>query len=100
MRRKIANPRIILLDCTLEYKKGESQTNVEITNEGDWEALLKAEEDWIKQTVSCLWSCEGLCVRACGVCCVCVCLREFVVKLYHFSMCTTVGSVCVDRFDA
>lgn len=52
MKRKIANPRVILLDCTLEYKKGESQTNVEISNEGDWEALLKAEEDWIKATVS------------------------------------------------
>lgn len=25
------NPRIILLDCALEYKKGESQTNVEIS---------------------------------------------------------------------
>eukprot|EP00277_Geminigera_cryophila_P003415 CAMPEP_0179433808 /NCGR_PEP_ID=MMETSP0799-20121207/18149_1 /TAXON_ID=46947 /ORGANISM="Geminigera cryophila, Strain CCMP2564" /LENGTH=561 /DNA_ID=CAMNT_0021212011 /DNA_START=155 /DNA_END=1840 /DNA_ORIENTATION=+ len=51
MRRKIKNPRIVLLDCQLEYKKGESQTNVEISNEGDWEALLKAEEDWIKATV-------------------------------------------------
>ena len=48
MRRKIKNPRVVLLDCQLEYKKGESQTNVEISNEGDWEALLKAEEDWIK----------------------------------------------------
>jgi T-complex protein 1 subunit gamma len=27
MRRRIVNPRIILLDCPLEYKKGESQTN-------------------------------------------------------------------------
>jgi T-complex protein 1 subunit gamma len=51
MARKIKNPRVVLLDCTLEYKKGESQTNVEISNEGDWEALLKAEEDWIKATV-------------------------------------------------
>eukprot|EP00286_Rhodomonas_abbreviata_P005094 CAMPEP_0181324780 /NCGR_PEP_ID=MMETSP1101-20121128/20556_1 /TAXON_ID=46948 /ORGANISM="Rhodomonas abbreviata, Strain Caron Lab Isolate" /LENGTH=557 /DNA_ID=CAMNT_0023433007 /DNA_START=99 /DNA_END=1772 /DNA_ORIENTATION=+ len=51
MRRKIRNPKVVLLDCTLEYKKGESQTNVEISNEGDWEALLKAEEDWIKMTV-------------------------------------------------
>jgi len=51
MRRKVVNPRVVLLDCTLEYKNGESQTNVEITNEGDWEALLKAEEDWIKATV-------------------------------------------------
>ena len=25
MRRRIVNPRIMLLDCNLEYKKGESQ---------------------------------------------------------------------------
>ncbi|KAL9696490.1 hypothetical protein quinque_016069 [Culex quinquefasciatus] len=30
MRRYIEKPRIVLLDCPLEYKKGESQTNVEI----------------------------------------------------------------------
>ena len=29
MRRRILKPRIILLDCPLEYKKGESQTNME-----------------------------------------------------------------------
>lgn len=40
MRRKIPNPRILLLDCPLEYKKGESQTNVEISNEGDWCARI------------------------------------------------------------
>mmetsp|Transcript_29671 Transcript_29671/g.87809 ORF Transcript_29671/g.87809 Transcript_29671/m.87809 type:complete len:558 (-) Transcript_29671:3972-5645(-) len=49
MRRKIANPRILLLDCPLEYKKGENQTNVEITKEEDWAALLKAEEEQIKK---------------------------------------------------
>ena len=26
MKREIHNPRVMLLDCTLEYKKGESQT--------------------------------------------------------------------------
>ena len=36
MRRKIHNPRILLLDCPLEYKKGENQTNVELTREEDW----------------------------------------------------------------
>ncbi len=36
MRRKIQNPRILLLDCPLEYKKGESQTNVELSKEEDW----------------------------------------------------------------
>lgn len=39
MRRKIHNPRILLLDCPLEYKKGENQTNVEVTKEDDWYAL-------------------------------------------------------------
>ncbi|SLM34570.1 t-complex protein 1 subunit gamma [Lasallia pustulata] len=33
MRRRIENPRIILLDCPLEYKKGESQTNIETSKE-------------------------------------------------------------------
>ena len=36
MRRKIASPRILLLDCPLEYKKGENQTNVELSKEEDW----------------------------------------------------------------
>jgi T-complex protein 1 subunit gamma len=33
MRRTIKNPRIILLDCPMEYKKGESQTNMELKTE-------------------------------------------------------------------
>merc|ERR1719446_226629 len=33
MRREIKNPRIVLLDCPLEYKKGESMTNMEFTKE-------------------------------------------------------------------
>mmetsp|Transcript_17862 Transcript_17862/g.50309 ORF Transcript_17862/g.50309 Transcript_17862/m.50309 type:complete len:559 (-) Transcript_17862:64-1740(-) len=49
MKRRIENPRVLLLDCPLEYKKGESQTNVEITKEEDWAALLKAEEEWIER---------------------------------------------------
>lgn len=48
MRRRIANPRIILLDCPLEYKKGESQTNMEISKEGDWEKAQNIEEEQIK----------------------------------------------------
>merc|ERR1719217_1406401 len=48
MRRKIHNPRIMLLDCTLEYKKGESQTQIEISDEKAWEALLQEEENAIK----------------------------------------------------
>ncbi|WVO23571.1 T-complex protein 1 subunit gamma [Cryptococcus decagattii] len=48
MRRRINNPRVILLDCPLEYKKGESQTNIEITKEEDWNRVLQIEEEQIK----------------------------------------------------
>jgi T-complex protein 1 subunit gamma len=53
MKRRIEKPRIILLDTPLEYKKMESQANIEITEEGDWDAILK------------------VCVL-----CVCVCVRR------------------------
>ena len=48
MRRHITNPRILLLDCPLEYKKGESQTNVEITNTEDWNTMLRMEEEYVE----------------------------------------------------
>lgn len=48
MKRNIDNPRIILLDCPLEYKKGESQTNIEITKEEDWNRILQIEEEQVK----------------------------------------------------
>jgi T-complex protein 1 subunit gamma len=48
MRRRIENPRIVLLDCTLEYKKGESQTNIEITKEEDWNRVLQIEEEQVR----------------------------------------------------
>merc|ERR1711939_720449 len=44
MPRTIVNPRVLPLDCPIEYKKGESATNVEITNEEDFEKLLMIEE--------------------------------------------------------
>ncbi len=49
MRRRIENPRVILLDCPLEYKKGESQTNIEISKEEDWNRILQIEEEQVKQ---------------------------------------------------
>jgi T-complex protein 1 subunit gamma len=49
MRRRIENPRIILLDCPLEYKKGESQTNIEISKEDDWNRILQIEEEQVKR---------------------------------------------------
>lgn len=48
MRRRIEKPRILLLDCGLEYTKGESQTNIEVTNEADFSRLLEIEEEYIK----------------------------------------------------
>ncbi|XP_054286470.1 T-complex protein 1 subunit gamma-like [Macrosteles quadrilineatus] len=52
MRRHIKNPRILLLDCTLEYKKGESQTNIEIMNESDFTRILQLEEEYIEKVCS------------------------------------------------
>ncbi|XP_043539910.1 T-complex protein 1 subunit gamma [Chiloscyllium plagiosum] len=49
MRRHIKNPRIMLLDCSLEYKKGESQTDIEITREEDFTRILQMEEEYIQQ---------------------------------------------------
>ncbi|KAF2133826.1 t-complex protein-like protein 1 gamma subunit [Dothidotthia symphoricarpi CBS 119687] len=48
MRRRIENPRVMLLDCTLEYKKGESQTNIEVSKEEDWNRILQIEEEQVK----------------------------------------------------
>ena len=44
MRRHIENPRIVLIDCPLEYKKGESMTNMEFTKEEDFRKALEMEE--------------------------------------------------------
>jgi T-complex protein 1 subunit gamma len=49
MRRRIENPRIVLLDSTLEYKKGESQTNCEFTKESDFTAALEQEKKEVKK---------------------------------------------------
>mmetsp|Transcript_5126 Transcript_5126/g.3569 ORF Transcript_5126/g.3569 Transcript_5126/m.3569 type:complete len:295 (-) Transcript_5126:713-1597(-) len=44
MRRVIKDPRVVLLDCPLEYKKGESMTNMEFTKEDDFKKALAMEE--------------------------------------------------------
>jgi len=49
MRRKVENPRILMLDCGLEYKKGESQTNIEMKSNSDFERYLHIEENAIRQ---------------------------------------------------
>ncbi|KAH8991669.1 T-complex protein 1 [Lactarius akahatsu] len=51
MRRRIHEPRIVLLDCPLEYKKGESQTNIEISKEADFARINQIEEEQIKAMV-------------------------------------------------
>lgn len=48
MRRRIENPRILLLDCNIEYKKGESQTDVELEQAGQFDELLRLEEEFIR----------------------------------------------------
>lgn len=49
MSRRIENPRVVLLDSGLEYKKGESQTEVEISKEADFSKMLELEEEQVKQ---------------------------------------------------
>ena len=49
MRRVIKNPRVVLLECPLEYKKGESMTNMEFTKEDDFKKALAMEEEEIKK---------------------------------------------------
>lgn len=49
MRRYIKNPRIVLLDCPMEYKKGESQTNIEIMQDTDFTKILELEEEHVKK---------------------------------------------------
>lgn len=49
MRREIKNPRVVLLDCPLEFKKGESMTNMEFTKEDDFKKALAMEEIEIKR---------------------------------------------------
>lgn len=52
MRRSIKNPRILLMDCPLEYKKAESQTNMEMSKETDMVEALQQESAEIAQMAS------------------------------------------------
>jgi T-complex protein 1 subunit gamma len=49
MPRKLENPRVVLLDCNLEYKKGESMTNMEFNKEEDFKNALRMEEEEVKK---------------------------------------------------
>ena len=53
----IRNPRILLLDCPLEYKKGENQTAVELTKASDFAELLRQEEEVCFLDVLCCCRC-------------------------------------------
>lgn len=52
MRRSIKNPRILLLDCPLEYKKGESQTDLKMMKDTDMHDALQQEINEIAQQCS------------------------------------------------
>ena len=58
MPRRLEKPRILLLDCPLEYKKGENQTAVELANDDDFAELLRQEEE----------VCSWRCLPRCDVC--------------------------------
>ncbi|XP_077301536.1 uncharacterized protein LOC143922191 [Arctopsyche grandis] len=47
MRRSIENPKILILDMPLEYRKGESVTNMEFSNKNDFTRALEIEEEQI-----------------------------------------------------
>ena len=40
---------VFSLDCGIEYKKGESQTNIEMKKESDFERYLRIEEEAVRQ---------------------------------------------------
>ena len=63
MRRRIEHPKILLLDCGLEYKKGESITNIEISGENDYADVLAEEEAQVKDI------CDAVIATGCDLVC-------------------------------
>lgn len=51
MRRKIENPRVVILDTPLEYKKGESATSYEFKGQMDFTRALELEEKQVRGMV-------------------------------------------------
>ena len=49
MQRRIQNPRILSLDYNLKFKKGESQTNIELSGEMDFNRILELDKEYIKK---------------------------------------------------
>ncbi|OQS54501.1 CCT3 [Ecytonucleospora hepatopenaei] len=69
MSKSVENPKILLLDCGLEYKKGESATNIELENADDFTKMLVEEEDQIKKLCNTIIGLEpNIVVCGKGVC--------------------------------
>lgn len=51
MRKRIENPRVVILDTPLEYKKGESSTSYEFKNNSDFTRALELEEKQVREMV-------------------------------------------------
>ncbi|KAL6122782.1 hypothetical protein NUSPORA_00039 [Nucleospora cyclopteri] len=51
MQRHISSPKILLIDSPLEYKKGESATNMEFSEVEDFTDALRGEERQIEKMV-------------------------------------------------
>lgn len=51
MRRRIENPRIVLLDCNLEYKKSANPLTHKVSAAVDWEKIMRQEEEAVKAMV-------------------------------------------------
>eukprot|EP01090_Pellita_catalonica_P004440 TRINITY_DN1426_c0_g1_i2.p1 TRINITY_DN1426_c0_g1~~TRINITY_DN1426_c0_g1_i2.p1 ORF type:complete len:446 (+),score=102.63 TRINITY_DN1426_c0_g1_i2:48-1385(+) len=49
MRRRIENPRIILLDVGIEPKKLENAAQIDLLKGDDWTKILQAEEDFVRK---------------------------------------------------
>lgn len=49
MRRNIENPKILILDIPLEYRKGESVTSMEFSNKDDFSRALEIEEEQVRK---------------------------------------------------
>ena len=83
MKRRIEKPRILLLDCNLEYKKGESQTNIEIMKEEDFSKILEMEEEYIKKICDDILKFKpDLVITEKGVSDL---AQHFLSKVYHFN---------------
>jgi T-complex protein 1 subunit gamma len=63
MRRRIENPKVLLLDCGLEYRKGESITSIEISGEDDYANVLAEEETQVRNL------CQAVIDTGCDIVC-------------------------------